>query len=121
MWKIVRTTKRLFCDSRELSGKDSQPESWKAKSAFEERMKSIMWSFKDTNDRFRHQKWREVFEKQNPHDLLFSLPLSQEKTEWTVWLDKEAIWDRFSTLSDIAVLDSQERDVRDQLLFHTRL
>ncbi|KAF4634870.1 hypothetical protein G7Y89_g3230 [Cudoniella acicularis] len=69
----------------------------------------------------RHGKWREVFEKQQdttPFQTLkdtftgnlprFSLPLGEEDLEWTVFLSDEAIWDRYSTLSQIANLKGKD-------------
>jgi SAM-dependent methyltransferase len=105
--------------SKKLSVEDNQPKSWTTKSSYEEKMKSIMWSFVDSHNRFRHERWRDVFEHQGLLDPLFSLPLGEESTEWTVWLSKEAVWDRFSTLSQIAVLEGQEKDVRDRPSFDT--
>lgn len=72
--------------------------------------------------RFRHLKWRQVFEKQqdsNPLQTLkdtfthhmpqFSLPLGEESVEWVIYLSDEAIWDRYSTLSQIANLNGSDR------------
>jgi hypothetical protein len=47
---------------------------------------------------------------------LFSLPLGNEAVKWTVWLSKEKIWKRFSTLSQIAVLDGRSLDVSANFL-----
>ena len=38
---------------------------------------------------------------------LFSLPLGEDEVKWTVRLSKENIWKRFSTLSQIAVLEGE--------------
>jgi len=73
----------------------------------------------DHEPRFRHEKWRNVFENQvsstpitaafvggtNP---LFSLPLGEDKVKWTVWLEKEALWKRLRTLSHVAVLEGEK-------------
>ena len=79
-------------------------------------MKDIMWSFDDTQPRFRHEKWREVFDKQlssTPFsiqlaDPMFSLPLGENSEKFTYWLTPEAVWDRFRSLSQISVLAGQE-------------
>ena len=42
---------------------------------------------------------------------LFSLPLGEEKVKWTVWLDKEELWKRFSTLSHVANLKGEKLQV----------
>ena len=44
-------------------------------------------------------------------DQFFSLPLAEDQEKFEVWLPKEKIWDRFSTLSYIAVLEGEEREV----------
>ena len=64
------------------------------------------------------QAWKDVFEKQLPYTPLavlkntitdrlprFSLPIGEQRTSWTVWLSKEALWARLQTLSQIAVLE----------------
>ena len=79
-------------------------------------MKDIMWSFDDSAPRFRHDKWREVFEKQlsstpfsiQSADPLFSLPLGEESEKFTYWLTAEAVWQRFHSLSQISVLEGEE-------------
>ncbi|KAL8693335.1 MAG: hypothetical protein Q9218_001814 [Villophora microphyllina] len=49
-------------------------------------------------------------------DPLFSLPLGETSIEFTYRLSPEAIWDRFRSLSQIAVLDGQElAAVRDKV------
>ncbi|MCJ1351558.1 MAG: hypothetical protein MMC33_001542 [Icmadophila ericetorum] len=76
-------------------------------------MKDIIWSFDDDQPRFRHEKWRDVFDKQakstpftiQAADPLFSLPLGEDSQEFTYWLTRESIWERFHTLSHIAVLE----------------
>jgi len=78
-----------------------------------------MWSFDDSQPRFRHEKWRQVFEKQlssNPFtiqsaDPLFSLPLGEASEKFTDWLSPEAIWDRYHSLSQISVLQGEELTV----------
>ncbi|KAJ9645090.1 hypothetical protein H2199_003094 [Coniosporium tulheliwenetii] len=87
--------------------------------SWESKLKDLIWSLDDNQPRFRHEKWRAVFDDQlrstpltitafaNP---LFSLPLGEHEEKWTVWLSKEAVWDRFNTLSQIAVLEGEERE-----------
>ena len=82
-------------------------------------MKEVMWSFQDDNARFRHEEWREVFDKQlkstpltiRSADPLFSLPLGEEEVKFTYWLSKDAIWDRFHTISYIAILKGDDLEV----------
>ena len=65
-------------------------------------MKDVVWSFDDSQPRFRHEKWREVFEKQlsttpfgiQSSDPLFSLPLGEQSEKFTYWLTAEAVWQR---------------------------
>jgi hypothetical protein len=86
-------------------------------------MKDIVMSFDDGEPRFRHQKWKDVFEAQQditPLQTLantfthkhsqFSLPLGEETVKWTVWLTEEGVWERYLTLSQIAVLKGAERE-----------
>jgi hypothetical protein len=76
----------------------------------------------DGHARFRHQKFKEVFEAQQESSPLqvivdtvkhkmpmFSLPLGEETIPWTVWLTEEAVWERYLTLSQIAMTEGQER------------
>ena len=75
----------------------------------------------DGQARYRHLKWKEVFENQQDstplqalkdtlthHLPLFSLPLGEERTKWTVWLSDEAVWARYATLSQIANLEGEK-------------
>ena len=66
-----------------------------------------IWSIpSDGNPRFRDQKWKEAFNGQD----LFSLPLGEQTIKWTVWLSDDALWSRINTLSQVAVLEGQERE-----------
>lgn len=80
-------------------------------------------SLDDGESRFRHQKWKDVFEARQDTPPLqtvvdtfthrlprFSLPLGEETVNWTVWLTEEGIWERYLTLSQIAVLKGMERE-----------
>ena len=40
----------------------------------------------------------------------FSLPIGEETEKWTIWLSDEALWSRFNTLSQVAVLKGEERE-----------
>ncbi len=72
----------------------------------------MTWSFDDSQPRFRHEKWRQVFEKQlastpftiQSADPLFSLPLGEASEEFTCWLSPEAIWNRYYSMSQVSVL-----------------
>lgn len=75
-------------------------------------------------------KWKEVFEEQSETTPLqtlkdtftknfpsFSLPLGEETVKWTVWLSGEALWSRFTTLSQIANLNDERKEkVRQEVL-----
>lgn len=100
----------------------NMPKDWKVQTEWENKLRSLTWTFDDAQPRFRHQKWKEVFEKdhiyttplQTIKDTIlqdfpdFSLPLGEESEEWTVWLSEDGLWDRYSTLSQIAVLEGKE-------------
>lgn len=98
------------------------PQGHKAKTTWEAKAHDLIWSFNDEDPRFRHEKWRHVFDEQvksSPLSLLppgdneqfFSLPLGEQQEAFETWLPKEKIWDRFNTLSHIAVLEGEEREV----------
>ena len=85
-------------------------------------MKDIIARLDDGHPRFRDMKWKEIFEKQqdtNPLQTLkdivthnlprFSLPIGEENVEWTVYLNDEAVWDRYTTLSQISNLRGSDR------------
>lgn len=86
-------------------------------------MKNILWSYDDQHPRFRHEEWRQVFDKQissspftiQAADPLFSLPLGEHSIEFTYWLSPQAIWERFHSLSQIAVLEDEELAVRQDV------
>lgn len=83
-------------------------------------MHNLTWTFDDREPRYRHEEWRRVFDDQSkstPWSLLvageqfFSLPLAEEREAFEVRLSKEALWERYSTLSHVAVLEGKEREV----------
>ncbi|KAK3680547.1 hypothetical protein LTR37_021173 [Vermiconidia calcicola] len=92
----------------------------KAKTDWEAKMHELTWTFGDEQPRYRHMKWRDVFEKQvksTPmklltagEDQLFSLPLAEDEEKFEVRLSKEKLWERYNTLSHIAVLDGEKRE-----------
>ena len=79
-------------------------------------MQTLTWSFDDQSPRFRHEKWKKVFEDQNQTSLLsmttsetlFGLPLGEIKVPFETWSSKDEIWKRYRTLSQIAVLEGEE-------------
>ncbi|KAK6613898.1 methyltransferase C25B8.09 [Botrytis cinerea] len=95
----------------------------KTTTEWEQVLKDIVESSEDDLPRFRHGKWKDVFEDQldsTPLQTLkdtftqdlpkFSLPLGEDHVEWTVWLSDEAIWNRFGTLSAIAVMELEKKE-----------
>jgi hypothetical protein len=103
---------------------DNKPASWQATTKWEQKLNDWIYSIAhDGHPRFRDEKWQAVFESQiepTPihtivHTLTgnmpkFSLPLGEESVKWTVWLDKEALWKRINTLSQVAVLQGKEAE-----------
>jgi len=79
----------------------------------------MTWSFDDSQPRFRHEKWRQVFEKQlastpftiQSADPLFSLPLGEASEKFAYRLSPKAIWDRYHSLSQISVLQGEQLTV----------
>ncbi|KAL8713478.1 MAG: hypothetical protein Q9220_002340 [cf. Caloplaca sp. 1 TL-2023] len=92
------------------------PMSWQPRTAWESKLKDIMWSYDDQHPRFRHDSWRKVFDKQlmsspftiQSADPLFSLPIGEDSVDFTHWMHPEAIWERYRSLSQIAVLEGDE-------------
>ncbi|RDL34610.1 Uncharacterized protein BP5553_07738 [Venustampulla echinocandica] len=93
------------------------PKDWPSASNWEQKLKDIIASLEDGHPRFRHLAWKRVFENQQDttplqtlkdtfthHLPLFSLPIGEEDVKWTVYLTDEAIWSRYSTLSQITNL-----------------
>jgi len=98
---------------------DNAPKGWNPSTAWEGKVKAITWRLEDQQPRFRHAQWKLVFEKQlsttpftiQAADPLFSLPLGEESVKFTYWMSKDAIWKRYSTLSQIAVLEPAGKEV----------
>ncbi|KAL9593731.1 MAG: hypothetical protein Q9219_007407 [cf. Caloplaca sp. 3 TL-2023] len=103
---------------------DNAPWTWEPRTAWEATMKNIVWSYDDQHPRFRHENWRQVFDKQlsstpftiQSADPLFSLPLGEGSVEFVYYLHPDAIWKRFQSLSQIAVLEGEElTSVKDKV------
>ncbi|KAF2863503.1 S-adenosyl-L-methionine-dependent methyltransferase [Piedraia hortae CBS 480.64] len=91
-----------------------------AATPWESRVHQLTWSFDDNESRFRHEKWRQVFDDQlessplalvkGGKDVYFSLPLGEHVEPFETWMDKDRVWDRYSTLSHISVLQGERRE-----------
>lgn len=87
-------------------------------------MNDVTWSLDDQNTRFRNDIWRQVFDKQlesTPFTIqaanpLFSLPLGESSAETIRWMTREAVWERYHTLSHIAVLEGEELAVSSRIV-----
>ncbi|KAI3320091.1 S-adenosyl-L-methionine-dependent methyltransferase [Xylariaceae sp. AK1471] len=110
----------------------NKPRSWPATTKWEQKLNDFVLKFDDGLPRFRHHKWQEVFEKQPPsnpvqvirdtftdHLPRFSLPLGENSVKWTIWLSEEALWARMNTLSQIAILQGEEREAAVKLFKDT--
>ncbi|KAH7417217.1 methyltransferase [Cadophora sp. MPI-SDFR-AT-0126] len=99
------------------------PKDHTATTPWEQKLKDLIDTTDDGHYRFRDMKWKEVFDQQQDTTPLqtlkdtftdnlpsFSLPLGEESIKWTHWLSDEKIWDRFSTLSQIANLTEERRE-----------
>jgi hypothetical protein len=97
------------------------PASSKPSTTWEKTLQTHTLGFDDSQQRFRNEKWRDVFLNQvssSPLKLLiagdgplFSMPLGEEREEWTVWLTREQLWERYRTLGQVAVLEGEELEV----------
>ncbi|EXJ79274.1 hypothetical protein A1O3_08776 [Capronia epimyces CBS 606.96] len=86
----------------------NSPRSWAIHPGWERTMRDIIWTFDDNSPRFRHQKWRKVFDDQsNSSTLLFNLPLREGSVDFETRLPRETIWSRLRTLSQLAILEGQ--------------
>ncbi|KAM0819353.1 putative Methyltransferase [Seiridium cardinale] len=101
----------------------NKPKEWEASTKWEQKLNDFVWSLDDGFPRFRHLQWKDVFERQTPGNPLqvvkdtlfdhlprFSLPLGEDSVKWTVWLSEDALWSRINTLSQVAVLQGQDRE-----------
>lgn len=87
---------------------DNKPRSWKATTNWEQQLHELVINaVTDGQPRFRDYVWREVFHQQQG---LFTTPIGEDKTEWTIWLDREGVWDRVRTLSHVAMLQGEARE-----------
>ncbi|PGH18748.1 hypothetical protein AJ79_00161 [Helicocarpus griseus UAMH5409] len=89
------------------------PKSWQPTTAWERTVKAITWSLdseKDSDPRFRHEKWAAVFENQgqNGQKQIFNSPMGQHSDKYKRRLSKQAIWERYHTLSQVANLKGDE-------------
>ena len=100
---------------------DNAPSSWPSTTKWEKALNDLIFTFDDGLPRFRHEAWKAVFEKQldtTPLQTLrdtfthrmpqFSLPLGEAEEKWTVWLSEETLWQRYCTLSQIAILKGDQ-------------
>ncbi|KAK9775779.1 putative Methyltransferase [Seiridium cardinale] len=101
----------------------NKPKEWETSTKWEQKLNDFVWSLDDGFPRFRHLQWKDVFERQTPGNPLqvvkdtlfdhlprFSLPLGKDSVKWTVWLSEDALWSRINTLSQVAVLQGQDRE-----------
>lgn len=96
------------------------PEKFKPETQWETKLHQLTWTFDDDLPRFRHERWRTVFDEQvkktpmslfTAGDQLFTLPLGEHDEKFEVRLSKDKIWERYNTLSHIARLEGKEREV----------
>ncbi|EXJ96068.1 hypothetical protein A1O1_01194 [Capronia coronata CBS 617.96] len=91
------------------------PKSWNIHPGWEFTMRDIIWSFDDNSPRFRHEKWRQVFDDQAESTTLFRMPLAEDSVNFETCLQKDAVWSRLRTLSQLAVLEGEAlEEVRKQ-------
>ncbi|KAF2757261.1 S-adenosyl-L-methionine-dependent methyltransferase [Pseudovirgaria hyperparasitica] len=96
----------------------NQTRRYHVQTEWEGKLRDLTWTFDDATPRFRHEKWQKVFDSQLnllPVALVkkgnseFTLPIGKEMEKW-VWtseLSKEDLWNRYSTLSQVAVLEGE--------------
>lgn len=89
---------------------DNAPRGWHANTTWEDALKSLIWSCDDDQPRFRHEEWHKIF--QQPCNRFFESPIETDTERWAVWLKPDEVWDRFSTLSQISVMEADDKEVR---------
>lgn len=67
---------------------------WESATGWAGSTKQLFWAHQN------HHEWQNTFQEQ-PSPPLYSR-LEGNIHQWTIWLAKEAIWDRFRTISRIA-------------------
>lgn len=98
---------------------DNTQDQCQTTTAWEGRMGEIAWTLNNKQRQFHHNSWLKVFSEEMILDenakfksqKFFEIPLQEKTIRWTVWLTKESIWNRFSTLSFIASLADVDRQV----------
>ena len=98
---------------------DNSPQSRKATTTWETKMREVTWTVQGKYPRFRNKTWREVFDKQlstNPLSILtaqplFPLPIGEGSMRWSIWLSRDDIWQRFHMLSQISNVEGQQLEV----------
>ncbi|QUC18709.1 uncharacterized protein UV8b_02950 [Ustilaginoidea virens] len=91
----------------------NQPPGWTASTKWEDGVKQLVLALPpDGIDRFRDDKWWQVFERQaSASEPYFAAPIGRETVSFTAWRTKELLWDRINTLSQVAVLRGHEKDM----------
>jgi len=124
IWNLEACSAALLqLPTPEADKTDNSPRQWPSTTEWEQKLKDIVFTLEDGHPRFRDMKWKAVFEKQQDTTPLqtlmdtfthsfptFSLPLGEETVQWTVYMSDEAIWGRYTTLSQIANLDEERRE-----------
>ncbi|KAI9814116.1 MAG: hypothetical protein M1832_006004 [Thelocarpon impressellum] len=84
------------------------PPSWTPTTPWEARVKALTLALADdAQPRFRHERWEAAFA---PHrQRLFAAPVGAARVPTTSWLRADAVWARYATLSQVAVLGGEER------------
>ena len=91
---------------------------------WESTIRDLTWCFDDDFSRFRHEKWRKCFDEQlatsplslTSADPLFSLPLGEENVKFENRLSRDDAWERYRTLSQIAILEGEKLEERDKFV-----
>lgn len=66
-------------------------------------VKSHIWDHDDNVPRFRHGKWKEVFDEKE--QTYFETPIHEEREPTTTWISVEAVWARLNTYSIFSTAD----------------
>jgi hypothetical protein len=116
IWNIDDCELHAYLQSHADKRPDNAPQDWDVAAGWDSEMRDQVWELNFDQPRFRHGRWKKVFDEQSTSNLfplkfadpLFGLPIGEETVPYKVWLTREAAWERMRTLGQIAVLEGDE-------------
>jgi SAM-dependent methyltransferase len=78
-------------------------------------IKEHIWQHDDNVPRFRHGKWKAIFNA--PGQTFFEQPVEEKDVPFTYYADVDALWGRLRTYSQFTNLEGEELQVSFVLFF----